>query len=140
MEKEIEGRMETALQMLGTLLDASEDAVQKVDLRLVGRLVDLGGERVLVSVGRGGWSLAAIRYGCGCGCRGHPPSVEAAIDGAARIEDDDAVWNESIESIDSVGPLGIAIFFSSLAALVGRTVMMEESEGGAWLGALDQSW
>ena len=58
-----------------------------------------------------------------------PPSVAAAIDGAFRMEDDRAVWNESIESIESVGPLGITIS-SSPAGLIGRSVMMEESEGG----------
>jgi len=60
-----------------------------------------------------------------------PPSVAAAIDGEFWMEDDRAVWNDSIESIDSVGPLGITSP-SSLADLVRRTVMMEESEGGAW--------
>lgn len=35
----------------GGVLDASEGAVQKVGMRLVGRLVDLGGEGVLTSVG-----------------------------------------------------------------------------------------
>jgi len=38
--------------------------------------------------------------------------------------------DDSIESIESVGPLRITSP-SSLADLVGRTVMMEESEGGA---------
>jgi len=58
-----------------------------------------------------------------------PPSVAAAIDGEFWMEDDRAVWNDSIESIESVGPLGITSP-SSLADLVGRTVMMEGSRGG----------
>jgi len=73
--KEKEGKAKTALQMLDILLvlapylpaaqkaevmgvvvrdevlDASEGTVQKVGMRLIGRLVDLGGEGVLASVG-----------------------------------------------------------------------------------------
>ncbi len=73
--KEKEGKAKTALQMLdillvlalylpvaqqaeivgvvvhGGVLDASEGVVQKVGMRLVGRLVDLGGEGVLTSMG-----------------------------------------------------------------------------------------
>lgn len=73
--KEKEGKAKTALQMLdillvlapylpvaqkaeivgvvvhGGVLDASEGVVQKVGMRLVGRLVDLGGEGVLTSTG-----------------------------------------------------------------------------------------
>ena len=73
--KEKEGKVKTALQMLdillvlapylpvvqkaevvdvvvrGGVLDVSDGAVQKVGMRLVGRLVDLGGEGVLTSVG-----------------------------------------------------------------------------------------
>lgn len=74
-QKEKEGKTKTALQMLDILLvltpylppaqkaeivsvvirggifDTSEGAVQKVGMRLVGRLVDLGGEGVLTAVG-----------------------------------------------------------------------------------------
>lgn len=74
-EKEKEGKAKTALQMLdillvlapylpvaqkaevmgvvvrGGVLDVSDGLVQKVGMRLVGRLVDLGGEGALTSVG-----------------------------------------------------------------------------------------
>jgi len=74
-QKEKDSKTKTALQMLdilfvltpylpaaqkaevvgavvrGGILDASEGAVQKVGTRLVGRLVDLGGESVLTAVG-----------------------------------------------------------------------------------------
>jgi len=48
-----------------------------------------------------------------------PPSVAAAIDGEFWMEDDRAVWNDSIESTDSVGLHGITSP-SSLADLVRR--------------------
>jgi hypothetical protein len=54
----------------GRVLDASESAVQKVGMRLVGRLVDLSGEGLLTSVGGVGGllgRLAAVKGGGAAG-------------------------------------------------------------------------
>ena len=89
--KEKEGKAKTALQMLdillvlapylpvaqkaevvgvvvrGGVLDVSDGLVQKVGMRLVGRLVDLGGEGVLTSVGGVGELLERLATGEGAG-------------------------------------------------------------------------
>jgi hypothetical protein len=92
--KEKEGKTKTALQMLdillvlgpylpagqkaevvgvavhGGVLDASESAVQKVGMRLIGRLVDLSGEGVLTSVGGVGGLLERLAAVEGAGAAG----------------------------------------------------------------------
>lgn len=82
-----------AVVVRGGILDASEGAVQKVGMRLVGRLVDLGGEDVLTAVG--GVSgllerLAAVGVaGAASGgkVRAHPPlSARPSIDHVCRTE------------------------------------------------------